>query len=442
MPIQNFTKLSWIAAFGLLLTSGTVQSQIYGWQTWGISLDFETTDQSMWGPGNALVGDYEKFIGIKWDESESAGEITNVTIIPGGCTWWGYCWGPTTVPVGAEVYAKTNGRIGLEIDAKWDTGSVNVSYPMLQHIRMPTYIDAKDTFTISTSYDTSFFSPEMKTNFPEMHLSVEAALEMFAAVGGEVCAGGCVSDEFELFNIDKSLPLVDITSAVSTTIDFPAGIGSIYAAFPDINTTSIQVGELLESHGSDNFLELDIDLDRLITNAFALPPLEGGFNKLGIDFAYNILDVEAGLDFGIQQDFWFEPIPMVSFDMGALGTKTVKLGDTFSDKMPDHNVPIQLEFWLDNLFHNKTSLLISPNMSVDALEVVLAGHEMGPLLKWDDSIDFTIPLFESTYRLGGFNRVSYPYTITMNVPEPSSWLLFVSGIVFLLRREKNNKVLA
>lgn len=415
----------------------------YGVSEYKQDILFETSNQSLWGSGGAAVlDDWDYFLGPRWSKSGSAGKVHKKTLVPGGCLpgWLGGgCWDPVTSSLGAEIRGSTNGEVGIDLYADWDTGSVNVNYPVGVSLEYPDPWTVKpgELFSISSSYVTDS-AASLNTNFPEAHIRADAVFDVFADAGGKVCLAGCLGGHFTLFDVNKRLNLLDISSNASFEANLPAGTGSIRAAIPDIDTVGILDNRALSSSGSNTFLDLDIDLDRVVTNLLALPPLGASVNALGTTFSYNVLDVSAGVALDISQNFLFQPDLKVELDL--LGKKeTFSVGESIELTMPNYTFDIKPTFMLDNQFFNETTLDIIPDLSLSALSVSAAGASFGPV--FEERISSTIPitLFDDSFALNGFQAVSTRSFKVIPAPEPSVIMLSLVGLLSLAISKSSSK---
>ena len=139
-----------LSSLGLQLVAATA---IAGPITYD-NLDFQSTGQSMWGPGDASGLNIDSFLGVQWNESASigsiAGGINTFTVptphlhAPSGWECHGFlCTGghfhnsggihihDTNVTVdtrtGDEVDVSTSGKVGFQFGLTADSGSVDTT---------------------------------------------------------------------------------------------------------------------------------------------------------------------------------------------------------------------------------------------------------------------------------------------------------------------------
>jgi len=368
---------------------------------------FQTSDQSMWNPGAATVYDYHQFLGPQWDERVSIGGIVRDPLF--GTKW------------GAEIWGETSGKVGFQVDGHFDSGSVDVNYPVGISLSYTDKAAPGQPFTISSSYITRP-GASMTTNFPEASLSVDAVFDVYAALGAEACVGGCASVSGTLIDVSIVKPLIDISTGDVLTSDL-GGFGNLTAKFPDIDTTGTLSGKTLQAQGEDDFLNLMVDIDRF-------SPIPLGGNALG--FSYDILDVKAGLALAATQEFAFMPKLMVGFKLENGQFFSMPVGSSTTLIFPEGfgDLDITPTFWLDNVFSNDTGLRIDPEFSVKALSASGYGMNLGPLFSYDwRGTIADIDLFSKDFQLQGFEKFTTEGFSVAATPEPATWLLLGFGLI-------------
>lgn len=407
-------------------------------QTRGVSeysqdLTFQSSGQSMWGTGASVTGSFNYFLGAEWDKKGAAGGISDVTVIPSGCLpWWlgGGCWDGVTASFGAEINGETDGRVGIDIGAKWDSGSVDIKYPAKVNLYFP---DSKtlspgESFVISSDFAIGP-GADMTTVFPQATITADAIFDVFAQVGGEVCIAGCLGGSFPLINVNETVNLINISPNSSFTANFPGGLGSIAASIPNITTQASLDGDRLVSNGNDNILEARLDLDGVLTSLLALPPLEAGFSALGTTFSYNILDIEAGLTANIKQSFSLDPLLMVTLETPFGQSVSFPVGESRDFVMTEDWFTFTPEFWIQAVLTNKTSLSIIPDLTLSALSVSAGGVKLGPIFGKTLKTSFDIGVFDKTFQLGGFQRIHGQSVTIFAVSEPTTVWLMMLGVL-------------
>lgn len=377
--------------------------------TYTASMIFDTEDQSMWGSGDAILWYFLEFYGVEWGPS---------TIGPVG----GYILG-----TGGEVSGTTSGKVGFEVSADFDGGSVDVTYPVGVEFSYADTANPGGVVTISSSF---VVEPgwSMSTNSPEANLSVDLIFDVFASISGKVCLlGDCESVTVPLINVERSLNLVDISSG-DLEYSVPLGPlpGAITAYVPDINThiditTGGLVGKSLVSSGEDDILDVDVDLDAVATMLLRaagvpVPDLAGSISLLGIlDVGYDLLDLKMGADFVLTQDFEFLPSLMVELTVQETNVSLgfFEVGTTFDVDLPDDVDDPNLvpTFFLDggDNFSNDLGLRIDPEMTLSVLSGNLSVLGVGvfdiePAWQQEWTTEGpAIPLFGLDFELQGFD---------------------------------------
>lgn len=373
-------------------------------------LFFQTSDQSLWNPGPATMFDYSRFIGPQWNERVSIGGITEPK-----------AFGVSLGKYGAEIWGETSGKIGFQVDGHFDSGSVDVTYPVGIKLSYSDQAVPGQAFTISSSY-TAQPGASFATNFPEASISVDAIFQLYARIGAEACFGACTGGGLTLIDVSKVYPLLDMSTGDVLTSDL-WGFGSLTASFPDIDTTGTLNGKTLTASGEDDFLNLMLDMDRF-------SPIPLGGEALG--FSYDILDVKTGMALAAVQHFSFTPKLMVSFKLETGQIITMPVGSSTSFIFPEGfgDLEITPTFWLDNVFSNDTGMQIDPEFSVRALSADGYGMSLGPLFSydWRGSLG-EIDLFSKDFQLQGFERFTTASFSIGATPEPATWVLLGLGLI-------------
>lgn len=388
------------------------------------SLIFQTTDQSMWAPGDAFVLDYNKFLGAQWNTRDSVGEVVE------GGIFGDY---------GAEIWGATSGKIGFDLDVHMDSGSVNVTYPVGITLSYPDKAKPGDTFTISSSYVVNS-GASMTTNFPEANLSVDGVFALYAEAGYRVCVYDCLGDSKTFINENITYPILDIDTG--DPVSFPIGVfGSVWAKIPDINTTATLGGKSLSSSGEDDFLNLTFDVDSAFTYSTGIP-----LNVEALGFTATLLNVDAGMALAATQEFVFIPNLMVGFKLENGYTASVRVGDSASFVFPEGfgDLDITPTFWLDNTFSNDTGMRIDPTFKVEALSLSGHGLNLGPLFSYDMRAEGPgFDIFSKDFQLQGFEQFTTASFSIEATPEPGTLVLLGIGLmsVGVLARKQRKSII-
>lgn len=448
-------------------------------------LTFETgTSQSMWGTGDSAQLADSLFVGVTWNESTRVGGISgsaNTVLIPsicapaflgGGCTK--AVTGDTRTGIAADL--ETNGRVGLEFGYSLDSGSVDAKISYLPSLTLPGgRIGAGELFDW-TSDQQRGSQNELRTNFPELSFYVDGVFQAAAEVDAAACfiSQGCARgtsilgsptefrQELLGFNTDPDNPNT-LTNALG--VDLPFNFGESFSLLkiagtevanatlnlPSIETVGSLSGDKMVSSGLDDFLDLRIDLDGLMTLSAGLPPLEGSFSAGPARGGFNLIDVEIGPSLRLAQEFALETILMATLRF----SEPVLIGgmermewtgpwSTLPDFMPLVRgfYEVDMEFFLQSMLNNETFfnlagfldlLALSGSLSVEAFGLSKTLASFGPLL--DQSFllgDLNLPpLFGQTFAFDGFSPIVGGRTVTFQVPAPGTLIMALLGLVLL-----------
>jgi hypothetical protein len=420
------------------------------------SLIFQSTHQSIWGPGASAAPSHTRYTlvdpnTVRWNVQTSgyAGYqgrfFSQDTYVAG------------TADFGAGFRGRVSGHAGLWFDLNiGDPGSVNVTYPVTPKVVFPdaNSFRAGDTVAIKTSYvlDDHW---EMTTVSPQFSTGLDAAFALHADARTRLCVFNCAERDvlptvdfdtgtFNVFTVRQG-------SDVSTPpfLDLPV---SAAIHVPNISTTASLDGNgrSLAGAGSDRFISVSLDLADLGSKAaeavgVPVPPLSfntddypGGTS--GIHFDYNIVSANAVTELTAHQNFRFDPNLKVHFAFaqplehwivsgGVIGvTETsrsadVHVGDTLYVKYPEADkqpTEVAQTFRLDNQFHSATGVALVEHIDVSAgalgvglpsievipelctPEVSIAGHTIVPEICTPSVSTPSVnvhagPLFDETY---------------------------------------------
>ncbi len=375
------------------------------------SLIFQSLHQSMWGAGAAAPPSEHRFYMI-----DPASASWNVAGSGGG--FWSqdtYLFG--TAEFGAGGSAASSGHVGLWMDLKIDDpGSVDVTYPVTPRIVFPdaNSFRAGDTVAINTSYslDNGW---QMKTRSPQFEVGLDASLAFSAHVSARLCVFDCANfDPVPQFAFDTGEFNI-VTIRPGDSVSTPPWLGSPIGGtlgVPNISTTGVLAsnGRALQGEGSDQFLEVTLNLTDLASSAAKIPfPLSyntadyPAFDDFtGIHLDYTIIDVEAYARLSARQRFYFQPDLKVSMQFakplehwvvsaGTIGPTTTsssveaKVGDTIyvrypaTDKQP---TDVGSTFRLDNQFESATGFDLVEGVTTQAagFHVTIPSIEVFPEL--------------------------------------------------------------
>lgn len=282
--------------------------------------EFTASDQSIWSSGAAFTFDDDRFIGIQTGQFNER--------------------------IGGALYAGVEGHItlGLQSTLHFNGGEIdaNAGYDLTVQTN---YNKTTDTLLIGTN--ALLTNAHFDTTGPEgsylLQFLYDVALRAYAGVDIDLGLLGSITEEANLVNFSfgpGGIPILDVDSqTIGGTFDLPPPLDafSLNFAWPHLTTSGNFAPNPVGSSGaSNNFLELVLDLDTLVSQL-----LFGGANPFDpprIDFGpvfadADLLDVDliAGLNF-LQQ---------FSMAMGDLeGTLTFEDGSSQSFHFGDS---IQIE---------------------------------------------------------------------------------------------------
>jgi len=448
-------------------------------------LTFQTSGQSMWGPGSAFILERSLFLGKSWSASGGpiggiTGSVTQTTICPlpnpfGGCLVDEV---PVTIDTrtGAIAGGSTSGTVGFNLGVKMDSGSVNATLNYQAAAVLPNPNPLGTFFNLNPS--SALVGGQLATNFPEVSGRVDAVLGVQASINGQICAigFGCTSGSTGTLGFTpKTLELLSFNDVDSPgqikilglgnpslfqfgapiTVPNPGNplgeVGNVTIHVPDINTLGGVTGARLTSTGEDDLLDLRVDIDGLILGAFGLPGLGIALNAGIFDVSGDLLDIELGPTIKIVQNFELTPTLRVElqFDhpvrVNGLANPVTSLIAPWN-LLPDiallhDQTLVTPRFFVDGLLSNETLLGIDGVFTIDALKASIALSafgvsldlgELGPVFAFEARGNlFNSPnLFDQQFGIGGFDPIAgAPFLLrALGVPQPVSVLLLVLGL--------------
>lgn len=364
--------------------------------------------------------------------------------------------------------ASTSGRVGLEYDFTLTSGSVNISYPVKSTIEFPGSANPGETVSLSSSFvnldNLNGLDSKMETFSPQATAYVGLPFELAAHLqeiltcpdypnwmGSKNLIGPIDIDETHTF-FDLS------TGDAAVEIDFLGGYGSIEAKIPEINTEATLSSGKFSASGSDDFITLTLDVDRVATTLFGLPPLGGTFawpeppKEPKAELSYELLDVGASLSAGFEQSFVFDPGKLkVKYTLeNGYEFVTDVGGAPFDFPIPSDvgdSLDVTSTFFLEeNQFTNNTDLLLTPAINLSALsgEVSLFGLDLfdfGPVYsKKIPLYSFPIGIFDNQFPIQGFQSFENNFSIDI-VPVPSALILGALGLSTSLTLMRKRRML-
>lgn len=516
--LQHLPRAPGSLVAALLLSSLPAISQAIPVST--TPLIFQTSGQNMWGPGSSYRFDKTLDLGTSWNTGTARiGGITGSVSTFDGIPYYedhGYwdshkvhchsvlCAGIDPHPslpefhsngewhtpkitldtrTGAEASASTSGSVGIKLGAKIDSGSVDAKVSYSATLDLPDPVNPGDYFSLNAGQALAG-DQQLNTRLSSASGKIQAYLGAKAKLAGKGCflTLGCTSGSTTVgfneqtldiisFNDPSSPGEIKILGALDPAafqfgqpIDLPPDpyfdYGSVTVYVPDLKATGTRSGDRIVASGASDLLDLKLDLDGILFNSLGLPALLGtSLNAGPLAVSYDIIDVNAGLDFDIEQRFALDPTLMVelNFDHPVLMDGFISEITRWTgiwDEIPDialhdrHDVNATPTFFLDAMFANATTIgvdgifevdVLAASFAIEAFGLSLDVGSLGPLYSFAAGVDlFTFPdLFNSNFALGGFNTVagnSFALRSIAPVPEPGSLLLLALGLALLWRR--------
>ncbi len=417
---------------------------------------------------------------------------------------------------GAEAILKSSGKFGLEFGYTIDSGSVDAMADFTAMATLPSSKQGAGEY-FSLDPVSSLTAGSLSSQSPRAEAYINAIAQLSGSVSGQACliGFGCTAKgTANLPNLDANQPILSIDpnnlnivpdllppanpggdrrplaqanllnqtvtlqGALSATgvpgfkatsnfgdlfSTIPPGpaatvdLASIAFKLPDISTNGGLQGGTIQSSGRDDVIQAKIDLDGVATMA-GFPPLgigldllsSGGF-KIGAQF--DALDIDAGPDIGITQDFELTPTLMARLDFdkpvhieGFNGLQSFWEGAW--DMMPDiallQTTTINPTFWLDALLTNTLGIDLGLSGTLDILKfsagasyngVSILGTtpiSLNQLLGLGNELFSTpkleIPVYSLPFALQGFDPIQTA-AFTIQVPVPGTVVIILIGLV-------------
>lgn len=365
---------------------------------------FQTSGQSLWYPGQGSLS-YNKPIVYTWNTGErSVGGFFN----PGFGPWRFWFIKIPRVELGETGLRATgfsSGRMGVELDAGIDGGSVNVDLPIRVRLEFPDkeILFAGETFTLNSSYAVGT-SAAMSSTRPGAHAKLDAVFQTTnrANVTAKAIGRTFLDWNPSLPNFDRRYNLIDFnlnTSSLYREFDIGnRGILTGYVKFPQLNAAggladpSHPENGLLSASAYDTFFSLRGNLSQLIANLFGISlsfPIE-----LGFDFNFGIARATGGLqtridvaalgyqaDFGLRQNLSLRLAPRVRLNLPqavnweypvgtpqpASNVLEFNAGDSIRITMPASSLSFSPTYSLPNTFTNTVNLVMNGSGNFEPL---------------------------------------------------------------------------
>ena len=198
------------------------------------SLDFSTTDQSMWGTGSATVLKDSVFVGTQWTNRTGGvggftGSLSTVTINTNPL-WWAWKACKETVNflcgsqpskgqvkqvvdtrTGARVDLTTSGKFGLEFGYEINSGAVDASAGFGATAVLPGRVDQRQYIDLQTA--ASLNTGAISTQSPWISAYMDGIAEFSGSIEGQAClilAGCTPKGTLNLPSVDTRLKIASI----------------------------------------------------------------------------------------------------------------------------------------------------------------------------------------------------------------------------------------
>ena len=358
---------------------------------------------------------------------------------------------------GVAVNGHVDGRAGLELGVKADSGSVNAQLAYQATFEIPDTAGLDKAVAISFNTNSLLKSTSsLDTIFSNVVLTADAVLQVSGSVGAEGCfiTQGCITGGAP-FSIDEKAPVLSFNAdgnggvlllgqppsffglnnnanAFPFTYDVLGGVAEVTLHLPQPNATGglDSTGARLTATGQDDLVDLLLDVDNIVAIAAGVPGLFGQ----GVDIpllgslSYDIINLQIGPTVDLQQDFELDPTLYVSLAFD----KSVKVG---SDIVTSLTVPWDLlpaieflddvttvipTFFVEADLRNSTLLDFDLNIGVDLLQIeydvplLSKSGKIGVGNVLDKGVDlFDSPdLYSNLFALEGFNlQIGDPFVI-------------------------------
>lgn len=377
---------------------------------------FTATDQSIWSNGDAFTFEDHRFLGV------DTGNFNEST--------------------GGGLYAGISGhiKVGFQSDLTFDGGNIDATsnYDLTVD---STYNRTTDWLNIDTSAllkDTAFNTVGPEGGYT-LAFVYDVLLNAYAGVSIDFGALGSIDESVTIPGVSigpGSFNILDISSSdLGGTLTLPAPLDafSLDFAWPHLTTSGSGGSSSVGSSGSsNNFLQLNLDLDQLIAdiafdgvNPFDPPEVSAGPFFADADLLN--VTVNAGLNF--LQEFLVQMGSVhgiLSFEDGS--SQAFTFGDSLFfgnasaiDAAGNHDGHVDFSFQVapDATLHNETDVGINVGASVDVLSVEL-GYDieiasdsttLGPVASFGASVPVaSVQVFNSTFGLD-FQQSSYAFFV-------------------------------
>lgn len=201
---------------------------------------FTTTNQSMWGTGNATVISKSVFLGPQWtNQTVTVGKIigdVNETTVNTNPAWWAWkackagglgslCGGEpdpkpkdviTDTRSGAKVDLTTSGKFGLEFGYTVNSGSVDATANLTASAVLPSS-NPKQGEYFSLNPDSKLAGGSLASQSPWVEAHIDAIAKLSGSISAQACLilAGCTKEgkaDLPSVNLDQNVLAIDPNS--------------------------------------------------------------------------------------------------------------------------------------------------------------------------------------------------------------------------------------
>ncbi len=242
--------------------------------------------------------------------------------------------------------------------------------------------------------------------------------------------------------------------------DLTFDLASIEFKIPNIATTSGPFGgSPINSSGRDDVIKARVDIDGVAAmNGFpptgiGLTLIDTGPGGFKVALQFDALDIDAGPDIGITQDFELEPTLMVSLAFShpvMIGGAETALWAGEWDLLPEiallETTTITPTFWLEAMLTNTIGIDLGLTGTMDILKFTFTASAGGINLLGTSPVSLNsllglgnqlfstpkleFPIWDTPFQLEGFESIdAAPFTITVQTaPTPGTLVLLLAAL--------------
>lgn len=421
---------------GLLAALGVIPLLATPSQASTFSTDtfFTAQDRSVWASGAGFTFDTgQRFLGTSWDVGKTIGGIDETCV-------FGIC-----ADFGAEVGAKTSGKVGIDYSLKVNSGTFDLQLPGRATFTVPDSSSGAKVgaITVGSAFTTlggGLAVPTMPNGPPVVRLpslqvtgpTAQATLGLEANVSAFAGAKACVvvcygpalgplgfdySQSIAAVNVNNDHKVTVLGQTVSANQSVSTLGGLLNASFdiPNLDSSSQTTpggfnGTTLTSTKRDNIATVNANVAQIAADAIGFPfPLSGNLGPFG----YNLLQANAGAALDVQQTISVTPKVTGSYLFSSAVTPVINGVDRALTSQIDFNFGDNVTFKpgqvgkisyipvinVDGVVHNETDLIVGGNIDIKALGLNIAGLTLGPLIDAQlASTDISkLDLFDETF---------------------------------------------